>query len=525
MLRPRTLAALIGALTLTSWGCQPNMTSGGHGHDHGAHGGHEEHEGGHAPHGPEPLSRTSFTDQTELFVEFPPFVVGERSRFAAHLTHLKTFAPVTEGRMVVELEGSGGTQRFEVIKPAQEGIFRPVVIPGRSGPHRVKVTWETEAGRDVHDLGTFEVYADADAAGQAGGGGQEGNITLLKEQQWTLDFSTAAVEEGEVKPSLLVYGAVQASQGRELSLRAPAAGRVIELVEGYRRGMKVTRGQLLARIAPTPQPEVDAPALQADLRQARLNLTHARTERERLEGLLAKGAIPRRRLEEAVHQEESARVALSEATQRLRLNRRSVGSAGEVVHLTAPTDGVLVEVRVAEGQSLEAGAVLLTFLDSGSLWIEARVPEFDLSRVPPPYAGWVELADGRRLELTPEQAIGTVGPVDPHTRTAPLRFSVTPQDGLHLGASVQVHLYSGPAVSGHIVPKEAILREGGQDIVFVQRTGESFERRAVRLSAYDKDNILVEAGVVGGERVVRRGAYLVKLAASSTAVPNHGHAH
>jgi multidrug efflux pump subunit AcrA (membrane-fusion protein) len=47
----------------------------------------------------------------------------------------------------------------------------------------------------------------------------------------------------------------------------------------------------------------------------------------------------------------------------------------------------------------------------------------------------------------------------------------------------------------------------------------------VRLGIRDGDYVQVIEGVAPGERVVTRGAYLVRLAGSAPAAAGHGHAH
>ena len=75
------------------------------------------------------------------------------------------------------------------------------------------------------------------------------------------------------------------------------------------------------------------------------------------------------------------------------------------------------------------------------------------------------------------------------------------------------------------VPAAAIVDDAGRPIVFVQREGETFERRAVTVTARSGDLVQVTAGLKPGERVVTKGAYLVRLASLSTTVPAHGHVH
>jgi hypothetical protein len=54
------------------------------------------------------LSVSHWTDVTQLFMEHPPFVAGATVRIAVHLTTLRDFKPVNEGRPSIELRGAGG---------------------------------------------------------------------------------------------------------------------------------------------------------------------------------------------------------------------------------------------------------------------------------------------------------------------------------------------------------------------------------------------------------------------------------
>ena len=75
------------------------------------------------------------------------------------------------------------------------------------------------------------------------------------------------------------------------------------------------------------------------------------------------------------------------------------------------------------------------------------------------------------------------------------------------------------------VPAAALIDDAGRPIVFVQREGETFERRAVTVGPRSGDLVQIIEGVKPGERVVTKGAYLVRLASLSTSVPAHGHVH
>ena len=67
--------------------------------------------------------------------------------------------------------------------------------------------------------------------------------------------------------------------------------------------------------------------------------------------------------------------------------------------------------------------------------------------------------------------------------------------------------------------------DGGRPTAFVLVHGEAFQKRVLDLGIRDGPLVEVRAGISEGDRVVTRGAYLVKLAAASPASFGAGHAH
>jgi multidrug efflux pump subunit AcrA (membrane-fusion protein) len=169
-------------------------------------------------------------------------------------------------------------------------------------------------------------------------------------------------------------------------------------------------------------------------------------------------------------------------------------------------------------------------VDTERLWLEVSVAEADLGRLRNPRRAWfsiegfphsfaIDPATGGELV-----AFGTL--VDPVRRTVPLVFELPNPDGaLRVGMFADVRVATGEQAEDAAVPIAAVVEEAGQDVVYVMRGGESFERRVVRLGIRDGDYVQVIEGVAPGERVVTRGAYLVRLAGASPAAAGHGHAH
>jgi hypothetical protein len=126
-------------------------------------------------------------DRTELFVEFPPLAVGEKSPFAAHFTRLSDYGPVAERRVVVRLSGGGHPdETFEAGPAPTAGIFRPVAIPKYAGIRNLSFELTTPEFTSIHDIGEIRVYQSAGEASHAlidEGDEDSGLISLLKQTQ------------------------------------------------------------------------------------------------------------------------------------------------------------------------------------------------------------------------------------------------------------------------------------------------------------------------------------------------------
>ena len=82
----------------------------------------------------QPLAYTLYTEKSELFIEFKPLVVGQTSKFAAHLTRLgENFLPYTEGTVTVSLIVGDKGLKNTATAPASPGIFRLALQPAQAG--------------------------------------------------------------------------------------------------------------------------------------------------------------------------------------------------------------------------------------------------------------------------------------------------------------------------------------------------------------------------------------------------------
>jgi membrane fusion protein, heavy metal efflux system len=477
------------------------------------------------------LSVTRWTDKTELFAEYPPLAAGSTSRFAIHLTRLDTFKPLTDGNVQVRLEGGPNPPEvFDVSGPSRPGIFGVDVKPAHAGTRQLIIVLRSTGLVDEHRVGEVDVHANAEAArtAAAAGGEDTPGISFLKEQQWSLDFGTALVKEQAVRESLRVPARLEARPGGAAEVVAPIDGRLTRVLE-VALGASVSRGQELARLLPPPSAPADLPQLQRARAEAQTALALAIRDRERAERLTSAGAAPAKRLEDARSAEEQVKTRLTAAEASLaQYNAARAGGATDIEGLfviRAPVSGVIAQRDAATGANVTAGRVLFGVVDASQVHVVGQVPEAEAARARLARAAELEIA--RQPDRVPTGRLVSVGKVlDPQSRTLPITFAFDNQAlGLPVGQAVFLHLLMDATAPRPVVPAAAVVDDAGRPIVFVQREGETFERRAVTLGPRSGDLVQITEGVKTGDRVVTKGAYLVRLASLSTSVPAHGHVH
>jgi RND family efflux transporter MFP subunit len=193
--------------------------------------------------------------------------------------------------------------------------------------------------------------------------------------------------------------------------------------------------------------------------------------------------------------------------------------------LLSPIAGIVAEVLVPAGTSVEEGQKICRIVSIDPVYVAAIVPEADAYRLRQLNGGELFWA-GQQSPQSLGRQVSSSPLVDPATRTRSV-FYETSNSGrqLAIGQMVSLRLFTGSIMKTTAVPEGAVVDDGGRPVVFAQIGGESFQRRPVQLGVRESGYVQILDGVQPGERIVTRGAYLIRLAALSTQIPAHGHVH
>ncbi len=455
---------------------------------------------------------TQWTGKMELFMEYPVLRVGQAGQFNIRLTILDEFKPVSEGLIHLRFKDPNGKMHeFTMSKLQSPGLFSPTIGLSTPGSYDFELAYEGPGISESFRIPDFVVHRATGSIPAGAESGAASGIAFTKEQQWMIPFATAKVERREIKRSVWAIGEVLPSPRAFAEIVAPVDGIVRITANGDLAlpGSLVEYGDEVVSIAP--------PAQTDGWSASRLAFEQAERNYERAMRLEERDAISQRELEQA---------RTEFLTRKAGLDVLSGDGDSSVLKLRAPISGQIIEWQVRPGQHVRAGDKLMAIVDPKVVWLKVNVYENDFRTLGQPVGAYIN-SDGALGGWTIAQAdmrvLTTGGALDPATRTIPVLIEVDNSAGnLSINESSPVELYASDGESAISVPRTAVYKDNGLDAVFIQTSGESFEKRRVVLGPHYAGWVSIAQGLALGERVVSRGGYHSKPASTSVEI---GHAH
>lgn len=480
-------------------------------------------------------SVTQWTDETELFMEYPEIIVGQEATFAVHLTRLSDFSPIADSEVYFTFRSNDGT---EITKRETE-----VQTPGIYGPN---ITFE-QAGRydltieiygmvnDTLQVSGIPVYNTADEIPHAHAEEDPNHITFLKEQQWDIPFGTREVQRRTLNQTVDAHGETIAAQNSQAVVSAPFSGIILPSQNASLpvEGQQLQKGASLVVLNPAVQSsEGDNYAQQFIYAQSELELAQSNLERSRR--LYKKEAIPKTELQKARIEYRQALTRYQTISEVIQVDTTNIDGYGSTedsyrFEMKAPVAGSIIESHVSPGMQVEAGQPLYRIADDSRVWLKAHVPASRQNQVANARDASFRVQGDDQLYTISElegRLISRTNSVDPQSRTLSLTFEFDNTGiGLPLGMFSTVHINTDTKKDVLAVPESALMEEEGTYSVYVHVSGESFGKRRVTTGIKEGGWVEIISGLQEGERVVTENAYQVELASRSSEAPAHGHTH
>ncbi len=344
-------------------------------------------------------------------------------------------------------------------------------------------------------------------------------------------FITSKAVRGELIKSIESNGEIYATE--LIDVGAQVSGQIKKLY--VKLGDVVKAGDMIAEIdGSTQQNNVDTKKAQLGIYEAKLNsarvaLEIARNKFDREKELYAKNATSKEDFENAKNTLAINEASLKEIQAQIIQAKISLSTAQidlGYTKIVAPKDGVIVSVRVEEGQTVnsnQTAPTIVNIADLSKVQLKMEIAEGDITKIK--VGSVVEYS----ILSEPDRKFKTViSSVDPGLTTLSNgNYSTTANSSsgsssssssaiyyyakdivvksegiLRIGMTTQNTIHLESVKDAVIVPSMAIKKENGKHVVYVLKSDKSVQRREVQIGLVDSLRTQIKSGVEEGEDVV-----------------------
>ena len=325
-------------------------------------------------------------------------------------------------------------------------------------------------------------------------------------------METSIIEPGTFNQVIKTSGRVMAAQGDESVAVATVAG-VVSFHGKVIEGMSISKGTPLVVLSSKNMADGDP------VQRARIAYKTAKKEYERMKELLPNKIVSEKDFAQARQTYENARISYEAVAQ----NHSAQGQA-----IPSPISGYVKSLLVKEGDYVTVGQPLVSVTQNRKLFLRADVSEkyypylrtIGSANFCTPYDNKVytlKELNGRLLSYG--KASGE------NSYYVPVTFEFDNKGDIIPGSFVEIFLLSSPMENVIALPHTALTEEQGSFFVYLQIDEKGYKKQPVTLGADNGEKVQILSGVKAGDKVVTQGAYQVKLAGATNAIPAHSHEH
>ena len=337
-------------------------------------------------------------------------------------------------------------------------------------------------------------------------------IIFPKAQAAKTTFEVREIQSASFNQVVKTTGQVLAAPGDEAVIVATSNGIVSFSSNKLTEGTKVQKGQSLFQISSKDIAEGDY------YTKVKATYEAAKASYDRAEALVKDKIISQKEFESTKLEFENAKTAYDAVSN----NKTAKG-----VSVNAPLNGHMKNILVKEGEYITVGQPLATVSQNQRLVLRAEVSQryynamqsVKSANFKTPYDNKVyslEDLNGRLLSFGKTS--------NENSFFIPVSFEFDNKGEVIPGSFVEVYLISSPIENTLSIPVSALTNEMGIYYVYVQIDEEGYRKQEVALGANNGKEVQIIKGLHPGDRVVTQGAYQVKMASASGAIP-HGHSH
>ncbi len=367
---------------------------------------------------------------------------------------------------------------------------------------------EHEAGH-VHDHEHEHEHTADEHTGET----HAGEIAFKKAQAEAVGLQTRKVTPGAFTNVIKASGRVLAAQGEESTIVATVPGVVVFGKLPFIEGTAVRKGQPILNLASSNLSEGNVAI------RTQSAYEKAKKEYERMQSLIGDKIVSAKDFEQARLNYENAKTAWEAVKGK---------QTSDGVSVVAPQNGYLKNLLVKEGDYVSVGQPLATVTQNNRLMLRAEVSEKYYQSLPViRSANFRTPYDDQTYQLSElhGRLLSYGKSSDANAFYIPVTFEFDNKGAIIPGSFVEIYLLTAPMENVISVPTSALIEEQGIYSVFVKEHEEAYRKVSVTLGADNGKEVQILSGLKAGDEVVTEGAYQIKLASASNAIPAHTHNH
>jgi HlyD family secretion protein len=357
---------------------------------------------------------------------------------------------------------------------------------------------------------------------------------------------TAKVEVGAIQVRVTEVGSVEPQV--KVDVKSALSGKVVDLP--VREGDRVRRGQVLVRVEPDVNQARDLAQVKNAVHEAEIALGEARATFERNGGLLKEGLLSPQEGLESETRFRTAKAGYDAALEKYKIVEESgipialaQGDTTQRLNVTSPMDGVVIRRGVelgdtvtSGGSSFNAGTVLMTVADIGTMIIKAGINEVDIGKVSLEQPVKISLDAYPKVRFAGViKRIAPAARLEEKVKVFDVEIAIDRQGAeLRTGMTANVDVLGEKRADVLTLPVEALFRKEDAEVVYVKKAvspeaaaspgflasvfaagkkdaappldekdkwKEKFELREVESGLASVDRVQVVAGLKAGEEV------------------------
>ena len=361
--------------------------------------------------------------------------------------------------------------------------------------------------QDAHDM-----HAEEETENHETAEAHSDEIILPKAKAEASGVKSAIIEPGSFQQVIRTSGQLLAAQGDESTAVALVAG-IVSLKPNILEGTYVSKGTPLVTLSSDNIAEGDP------VQRAKVNYLVAKKEYERMRALLDSKLVSEKEFAQARQNYENARISY----EALAANHTERGQ-----NIPSPLTGYVKSILVKEGDYVAVGQPLVSVTQNKRLYLRAEVSEKYYAQLPAVISANFQTPYNNQTYKLSELN----GKMRSYGKSSgngsfyiPVTFEFDNKGDITPGTYVDVFLLSSPIENALCVPRTALTEEEGTYFVYVQLDEEGYRKQEVTVGNDNGEKVQILSGIKAGDRVVVEGAYQVRLASASNAIPAHSHEH